>query len=217
MVAFIVAVVGGGSVVLVELGLVELRYQAVLEVLNNAASVTEVAVRLGVTRQTVHRWLRRYADEGLAGLADGSARPLSCPHQMPPEVEALIVELRRVNPGWGPRTLRFRLEAERVVPLPGRSSIYRCLVRHGLIEPEARRRKKADYKRWERSRAMELWQMDIVGGVQLVDGWKASIVSGVDDHSRFVISARIVERATARPVCDALALAMRRFGCHARS
>jgi transposase InsO family protein len=212
MVAFIVAVVGGGSVVLVELGLVELRYQAVLEVLNNAASVTEVAVRLGVTRQTVHRWLRRYADEGLAGLADGSARPLSCPHQMPPEVEALIVELRRVNPGWGPRTLRFRLEAERVVPLPGRSSIYRCLVRHGLIEPEARRRKKADYKRWERSRAMELWQMDIVGGVQLVDGWKASIVSGVDDHSRFVISARIVERATARPVCDALALAMRRFG-----
>jgi hypothetical protein len=82
------------------------------------------------------------------------------------------------------------LEAEGVSPLPGRSSIYRCLVRHGLIEPEARRRKKADYKRWERSRAMELWQMDIVGGVRLVDGWTASIVSGVDDHSRFVISAR---------------------------
>ena len=54
--------------------------------------------------------------------------------------------------------------------------------------------------------------MDVVGGVQLVNGWKASIVSGVDDHSRFVISARVVERATARPVCDALAMAMRTFG-----
>ena len=180
--------------------------------INQAASVTDVAGRFGVTRQTVHRWLRRYAAAGLGGLVDGSARPLSCPHQMPPEVEARIVELRRVQPGWGPRTIRFGLEAERVVPLPGRSSIYRCLVRHGLIEPEARRRKKADYKRWERSRAMELWQMDIVGGVRLVDGWKASIVSGVDDHSRFVISARVVERATARPVCDALALAMRTHG-----
>jgi transposase InsO family protein len=202
----------GRVVVLVELGLVEQRYRAVLEVINDASMVTEVAVRFGVTRQTVHRWLRRYAAEGLAGLADGSARPLSCPHQMPPVVEARIVELRRGNPGWGPRTIRFRLEAERVTPLPGRSSIYRCLVRHGLIEPEARRRKKADYKRWERSRAMELWQMDVVGGVQLVNGWKASIVSGVDDHSRFVISARVVERATARPVCDALATAMRSFG-----
>jgi len=177
--------------VLVELGLVEQRYQAVLEVLNNASTVTDVAVRFGVTRQTVHRWLRRYAAEGIAGLVDGSARPLSCPHQMLPEVEARIVELRRLSPGWGPRTILFRLEAERVSPMPGRSSIYRCLVRHGLIEPEARRRKKADYKRWERSRAMELWQMDVVGGVQLVDGWRASIVSGVDDHSRFVVSARL--------------------------
>jgi transposase InsO family protein len=198
--------------VLVELGLVELRYQAVLEVLNNASTVTDVAVRFGVTRQTVHRWLRHYAADGIAGLVDGSARPLSCPHQIPAEVEARVVELRGLNPGWGPRTILFRLEAERISPLPGRSSIYRCLVRHGLIEPEARRRKKADYKRWERSRAMELWQMDIVGGVELVDGWRASIVSGVDDHSRFVISAQVVERATARPVCDALAQALRSFG-----
>ena len=90
--------------------------------------------------------------------------------------------------------------------------MYRCLVRHGLIEPEARRRKKADYKRWERSRAMELWQMDVVGGVRLVNGWKASIVSGIDDHSRFIISAHVVERATARPVCEALTRAMRAFG-----
>jgi transposase InsO family protein len=198
--------------VLVELGLVELRYQAVLEVLQQGATVTEVAVRFGVTRQTVHRWLRRYAAQGLSGLADGSERPLSCPHQMPAELEARIVELRRTNPGWGPRTILFRLEAERVVPLPGRSSVYRCLVRHGLIEPEARRRKKADYRRWERSRAMELWQMDVVGGVRLVNGWKASIVSGIDDHSRFVISAHVVERATARPVCEALTKAMRAFG-----
>ncbi len=54
--------------------------------------------------------------------------------------------------------------------------------------------------------------MDIVGGVRIVDGVTASIVSGVDDHSRFVISARVVERATARPVCDALAWSMRTHG-----
>ena len=73
---------------MVELNVVEQRYQAVLEVLHQGATVTDVARRNGVTRQTVHSWLRRYASQGLAGLADGSAKPLSCPHQMPPEVEA---------------------------------------------------------------------------------------------------------------------------------
>ena len=52
-------------------------------------------------------------------------------------------------------------------PLPGRSSVHRCLVRHRLIEPQKRRRKREDYRRWERLRAMELWQMDVMGGVRL--------------------------------------------------
>lgn len=89
---------------LVELRLVEQRYQAVLEVFDGA-SVADVAGRFGVTRQTVHGWLRRYASEGLAGLADHSSRPLSCPHQMAPQVEARIVEMRRQHPSWGPRTI----------------------------------------------------------------------------------------------------------------
>lgn len=197
---------------LVELRLVEQRYQAVLEVINDGASVTDVARRYGVARQTLHEWLRRYAADGLRGLADRTSRPLSCPHQMAPLVEARIVELRRQHPGWGPRTILFWLERDGVVPLPGRSSVERCLVRHGLVTPQARRRTRADYKRWERSRAMELWQMDIVGGVRLVDGSEAKIVSGLDDHSRFCVSGQVVERATARPVCDALELAMERHG-----
>jgi transposase InsO family protein len=202
--------------VLVELGVVEQRYQAVLEVLNEGVSVTEVAARSGVTRQTVHRWLRRYAARGLAGLVDGSPVPTACPHQMPATVEARILELRREHPGWGPRTIGHCLGREGFEPVPGRSSIHRCLVRHGLIEPQARRRKRADYRRWERAKAMELWQMDIVGGVVLADGWRASVVSGVDDHSRFCVSAQVVRRATARPVCDALARAMRAHGVPAQ-
>ena len=194
---------------LVELGVVEQRHAAVLEVLRDGAAVSDVALRFGVTRQTVHRWLRRYAQRG---LADQSPRPDSCPHQMPPVVEALVVQLRRENPGWGPRTLLFGLEARGVDPLPGRSSVYRCLVRYGLIQPQARRRKRSDYRRWERSRAMELWQMDVVGGVMLADGQKASIVSRIDDHSRFVVSAHVVERATSRPTCDALSMTMRAWG-----
>jgi transposase InsO family protein len=197
---------------LVELGLVEQRYQAVLEVLNDGATVSDVARRYGVARQTVHGWLRAYAADGLRGLADRSSRPLSCPHQMAPDLEARVVGMRREHPGWGSRTIRTWLGREGWEPLPSRSSIDRCLVRHGLVPAQGRRRTKADYKRWERDRAMELWQMDVVGGVQLVDGSQAKIVSGIDDHSRFVVSAYVIPREGARPVCDALALAMRTYG-----
>ena len=182
---------------LVELGVVEQRLSAVLEVLNEGVSVTEVAERAGVTRQTVHRWLTRYAAQGLAGLVDQSCVPGSCPHQMTPEIEARIVEMRGEHPGWGPRTIGHWLGREGVDPLPGRSSIYRCLVRHGLVTVEARRRKKSDYKRWERSRSMDP---------------RRRSCPGVDDYSRFCISSLVVPRATARPTCEALALAMRRYG-----
>ena len=200
-----------GLVVLVELGVVEQRYQAVLEVLNGA-TVTEVAGRYGVVRQTVHGWLRRYGKEGLAGLVDRSSKPQTCPHQMPAEIEVRITELRRAHPSWGPRTLGYHLSKEGVGPVPSRSAIYRALIRHRLLDPKARRKRRSDYKRWERGRAMELWQMDVMGGVWLTDGTELKVVTGIDDHSRFCVSAMVVKRATARPVCDALAEAMRTHG-----
>ena len=38
------------------------------------------------------------------------------------------------------------------------------------------------------------------------------MVTGIDDHSRFVVCARLVARATARPVCEALRHALRLHG-----
>jgi transposase InsO family protein len=194
--------------VLVELGVVEQRYRAVLEVLEEGVPVTAVARRYGVARQTVREWLWRYANEG--GLADRSSRPASCPHQMPAVVEARVVALRREHPGWGPARIRWELEREGIEPLPGRSSVYRALVRHGLIAPGRRKRRREDYRRWERGRAMELWQMDVMGRVHLTGGLEVKVVTGIDDHSRFIVCAKVVVRATARPVCQALAAALGR-------
>jgi hypothetical protein len=85
-------------------------------------------------------------------------------------------------------------------------------VRHGLVEAKKRKRRREDYRRWERARAMALWQMDVMGRVHLADGQEVKIVTGIDDHSRFIVCAKVVLRATARPVCQALAGALARHG-----
>jgi hypothetical protein len=62
----------------------EMRYRAVLEVLDGAV-ISVVARRYGVSRQTVHAWLRRYARDGaVLNLEARSSRPHRCPHQMAP-------------------------------------------------------------------------------------------------------------------------------------
>jgi transposase InsO family protein len=198
--------------VLLELSVVEQRYDAVMEVLRDGLSKTEVADRYGVSRQSVHAWIARYEQGGMAALADRSHRPKSCPHQIAPAIEAEICELRRIHPDWGPRTIVHHLKRQGVDPCPSRATVYRVLVRNHLMEPRRRRKRKADYRRFERSKAMELWQADIMGGVFLASGQELKVITGVDDHSRFCVIARLTERATARPVCAAFTDALDRYG-----
>jgi transposase InsO family protein len=196
---------------LVELSVVEQRYRAVLEA-RAGVPVAEVAERFGVSRQSVHAWIRRYEQGGLGGLMDRSRRPRSSPAQVSAEIEAVVCEMRREHPRWGPVRLAHEVRRAGVSPVPSRMSVYRVLVRHGLIEPRPRKRPRDSYVRWERDTPMALWQLDIVGGVFLADGTEAKVVTGVDDHSRYCVICHVVPRATGRAVCLAFAGALRRFG-----
>jgi len=203
--------------VLVTLSVVEQRLDAVRLVLAGA-TVTEVAARLGVSRQTLHCWLSRYLAEGVAGLVDRSRRPHRCPHRCSGDVEVVVVEMRRKHPGWGAKRIRMQLlKAGGGAGVPAERTINRILSRHGLLEHKTRKRRRESFKRWQRDTPMQLWQMDIVGGVMIVDAAtgglrEAKVVTGVDDHSRYCVIAKVVARATGRAVCLALAEALAKFG-----
>jgi transposase InsO family protein len=195
-----------------ELSVAEQRYQAVMAVISDGLSISQVAEKVGVSRQTLHSWLARYEAAGLDGLVDRSHRPARCPHQMPAVVEAALLELRRSRPYWGPRRLVFELAKRRVSPLPSESAVYRALVRAAMIDPGLRDRRSRKWKRWERGAPMELWQMDIVGGFPLADGTSAKALTGIDDHSRMCVCARLMARERTRAVCDGLRGALATYG-----
>ena len=54
----------------------------------------DVAGQLGVSRQTVHKWVNRYRLHGPAGLADRSSRPHRSPQQVPLAVELTVLQAR---------------------------------------------------------------------------------------------------------------------------
>jgi len=120
------------------------------------------------------------------------------------DTPAMLRELKVV-------VLVFEL-AKRGYPDISRSMVYRVLVRYGPLEPVPRRRRRGQYRRWERSAAMELWQLDVTASLFLADGRECKIITGIDDHSRFCVIATVVARATARAVCSAFVTAMQEYG-----
>jgi transposase InsO family protein len=197
---------------LLDMSKMEQRYRAVLAVLAGDR-IGEVATKFDVSRQSVRIWGARYRRDGLAGLADRSHRPQSCPHQAEPVVEAAVCELRRAHPRWGARRIEYELGRNGCPGrVPSRMTIYRILLRHGLVAGRKRGRRRDEFVRWQRNAPMQLWQVDIVGGVLLADGTEAKVVTGVDDHSRYCVMAKVVARATGRAVCLAFAEALQRFG-----
>jgi transposase InsO family protein len=198
--------------VLKDISKMEQRYDAVTMVMRDGFSITEVAAKFNVSRQTVYRWLAKYQEGGLEALGDESHRPLHVPHQMDGVVEVRVLDMRKRHPLWGPKRLQFELQKAGVHPVPSHMSIYRALVRAGLIVKGSRKKILKTYKRWERGRPNELWQMDVVGSIFTLDGTEAKILTGIDDHSRFMVCHGVMARATARPVNEHFVAALTRWG-----
>src|SRR2546428_2940955 len=101
--------------------------------------VTELCARYGVSRKTGYKWLARYADVGVAGLAERSRAPHRCPHRIAPAVAAAIVEARRQHPSWGPRKLLVWLADRRPgLELPAASTAGDLFHPPGLLRRRPR-------------------------------------------------------------------------------
>ncbi|MET7356375.1 integrase core domain-containing protein [Streptomyces mirabilis] len=59
---------------------------------------------------------------------------------------------------------------------------------------------------------MHLWQMDLVGGIYLADGRECKMLTGIDDHSRFVVIATVLAVPSGQAVADGFVRAMRTYG-----
>ena len=116
------------------------RTRFVLEAERGEWPIAELCRRYGISRKTGYYWIRRYKEEGLAGLEARSRRPKTSPQATDSEVVSKIVEMRRARPKWGARKiLRILSRAQPELELPAASTAHEILRRAGLTKPRRRR------------------------------------------------------------------------------
>jgi transposase InsO family protein len=180
-------------------------------------NVSEVCRGSGVTRKTFYKWVERYRREGLAGLGERSSRPLSSPSRTPDTVEEAVVALRAelMSAGMdhGAVTLQWHL-ARRSWPdgvrVPSASTVYRILVRHGLVEPEPRKRPKSSWRRFEAPAPNEWWQIDAMDWATAAG--PVQVLNVIDDHSRAAMRSRAVGSATTLEAWTTFSQAAQQWG-----
>jgi transposase len=127
-----------------ECSVMEERRRFVARLLDGEA-MSEVCREFGISRKTGYKIFDRYKEHGLAALSDRSRRPVRYANQLPPQIEGLIVSLKRDKPHWGARKIREllvrRLDGD--LRVPAKSTIHAVLHRHSLVKPIGRPRHRA--------------------------------------------------------------------------
>lgn len=172
-------------------------------------NVRELCRRYRISPDTAYRLLKRFDQQGPAGLMDRSRRPHTSPAQTSKGLIDEVVALRNKQPSWGGRkihhVLKTRLKDSMV---PAASTITDILTRHKLIDPETT---SVPYVRFERAAPNELWQMDFKGPLASAQG-DCHPLTVLDDHSRFNILLEACVNQKGSGVKTHLTSAFRRYG-----
>lgn len=187
----------------------ELRQEFVQLALSEGANFSKLCQRYGISRRVGYKWVSRYKEAGLAGLANQSRRPKGHPQTTVSGMEALILEVRQKKLRWGARKIRRWLVDQGNTELPAISTITSILKRRGYIEPSETYPGK--WHRFERETPNELWQMDFKGHFAMTSG-RCRPLTVLDDHSRFSLGLQACARETKETVQGHLIEIFTRYG-----
>jgi transposase InsO family protein len=177
--------------------------------------VAAECARLGISRQTFYKYLRRFTAEGVDGFFPRSRAPKTSPSLTAPWIEDAIVTARKDldddGADNGAISIRWRLEDDGVRPLPSRATVHRVLSRRGLVVTEPRKRPKAATRRFAASQPNLMWQMDAVD-YRLSDGTVVVVIQVLDDCSRLDLADLAAVSENGDDVWVTMQAAISRYG-----
>lgn len=149
------------------------------QMIEDGWTVAAAAESMRISRQTAHKWWRRYQEAGSAGLVDRSSRPRRFPTKTPAKVERRAVELRRRHQ-LGPARLADR------AGLPA-STLHRVFQRHGVSRlADLSRQPGRRIRRIETTHPGELVHLDVKKQAKIPKGggWRVNGKAGAKRNGR---------------------------------
>ena len=130
-----------------------------LKIYEETGSVTKTALRCGIARSTLYRWLKRQEHTPDDRLSDKSHRPKNLAKQkVTPTLESKILDIREKRKWGAARISTHLLRVEKVELSP--MTVWRVLKAHN-VKPVAKRRKKSDYILYNKEIPGDRVQMDV--------------------------------------------------------
>lgn len=168
-------------------------------------TTTEAAEFFGVTTRWIRTLTKRFNEGGYPALEPKSTRPHTNPRTTPQatidRILTLRDELTTRGTDAGAHTIRYHLEQEHTIPLPAASTIHRILHTHGRITPQPQKRPRSSWIRFQADQPNETWQLDYSDHT-LTHHRRITVLTILDDHSRFVIACHAFPHATVTNVID---------------
>src|ERR1700680_3727701 len=158
--------------------------------------MSEMCREFGISRKTGYKIFQRYKEHGLAAVTDRSRRPVRYANQLPQQVEAAIVNLKRDKPHWGARKIREKLlrQLRSEVRLPAVSTVHAVLDRHDLVKRMGKRRPHATGTPLSQGAAPnDLWCADYKGEFRLGNGKYCYPLTVTDNASRYLLMCEALE------------------------
>lgn len=164
----------------------ELRKEFVLAA-KESKNFSSLCREFGITRKTGYKWVERF--ENNLELKDRSKKPKIIANKTPVEIEKVILDLRKDNPGWGAKTIKKVLENHGHENIPCVKTVNNILNRNGCIS-ETESLKHKPFVRFEKDHCNEMWQTDFKGEFLTKDKKYCFPLDIIDDHSRFLIKIK---------------------------
>lgn len=166
------------------------RVLFIADYLRQQSSITELCVHYGISRKTGYKWIQRYEQSGIEGLAEQSSKPVTCATQTPYHIEQAIIKLRQhyqCTPG-AKKILTLLAQQYPDEDIPSKSTIYNILGRAGLIKSRRRKRRVSAYPQpfAPVTELNELWSVDYKGQFKLRNGQWCYPLTVMEHQSRFL-------------------------------
>src|SRR6267142_3456467 len=110
-----------------EVSVMSLRWEFVELASQSGVHFTELCERFQISPKTGYKWVKRYRQEGIEGLADRSCRPQHWPRRSAEAIEEKVLSVREEHPAWGARKIGARLRQLGETRIPAPSTIHAIL------------------------------------------------------------------------------------------